>query len=138
MSTPFLTAQWRTLAMLNYEIEPAILKPFVPRGTELDAWNGKTFVSMVGFLFLETKVLGVSFPMHTHFEEVNLRFYVRRKIEGEWRRGVTFLREIVPRHAIAFVANTLYNERYLALPMRHKVDVDHVQAPRTSAVHVNN
>lgn len=123
-STPFLTAQWRSLAMLNYEIDPAILKPFVPRGTELDQWNGKTFVSVIGFLFLDTRVLGLSIPFHTNFEEVNLRFYVRRKSENGWRRGATFLREIAPRRAIALVANSLYNERYLALPMRHRVDLE--------------
>jgi len=130
MSTPFLTAQWRFLVMLNYEIEPAILKNLVPPGTELDSWNGKTFVSIVGFLFLDTRVLGVPIPFHTNFEEVNLRFYVRRKTEEGWRRGVTFVREIAPRRAIAFVANTFYNERYLALPMRHRVDV---QSPHGSA-----
>ena len=124
MNTPFLTAQWRSLAMLNYEIDPAILKPFVPRGTELDQWNGKTFVSVIGFLFLDTRVLGLPIPFHTNFEEVNLRFYVRRKSEGGWRRGVTFLREIAPRRAVALIANSLYNERYLALPMRHRVDLE--------------
>ena len=124
MSTPFLTAKWRSLAMLNYEIDSAILKPFVPFGTELDEWNGKTFVSVIGFLFLDTKVLRVPIPFHTNFEEVNLRFYVRRKSADGWRRGVTFLREIVPRRAIAIVANTLYNERYLALPMKNRVDLE--------------
>lgn len=124
MSTPFLTAQWRSLVMLNYEIDPAILKASVPCGTELDKWNGKTFVSIVGFLFLDTRVLGVPIPLHTNFEEVNLRFYVRRKSADGWRRGVTFLREIAPRRAIAAVANALYNERYIALPMRHHIDLE--------------
>ncbi len=102
--------------MLNYEIEPAILAPLVPRGTELDWWQGKTFVSMVGFLFLRTKVMRVSIPFHQNFEEINLRFYVRRKAEDGWRRGVVFVKEIVPRAAIALVARWLYNENYVALP----------------------
>lgn len=122
MSTPFLTAAWRSLLMLNYEVDPAILEPHVPRGTKLDFWNGKTFVSIVGFMFENVRVLGAAIPFHVKFEEVNLRFYVRREMENEMRRGVTFLREIVPRHAIALVANALYNERYIALPMRHNVD----------------
>ena len=124
MRTPFLTAKWRSLAMLNYEIDAAILKPFVPFGTELDEWNGKTFVSVIGFLFLDTRILRVPIPFHTNFEEVNLRFYVRRKSADGWRRGVTFLREIVPRRAIAIVANTLYNERYIALSMKNRVDLE--------------
>ena len=113
----FLTAEWRNLAMLNYEIEPAVLQPFVPVGTELDSWQGRTYVSLVGFQFLQTCVCGVPIPFHRDFEEVNLRFYVRRKASEGWRRGVVFIKEIVPRAAIAFVANKFYNEPYVALPM---------------------
>jgi len=112
----FLTADWRYLAMLNYEIDPAVLTPVVPRGTELDGWNGKTYVSMVGFLFENTRVMGLPIPFHQKFEEINLRFYVRRKAEDGWRRGVVFVKEIVPRTAIALVARRLYNENYVALP----------------------
>jgi hypothetical protein len=118
---PFLTAEWRWLAMLNYRIDPALLRPFVPRGAELDSWNDRTLVSMVGFLFLNTKVRGVPIPFHRDFEEVNLRFYVRRKVADGWRRGVVFIKEIVPRLAIAAAARLAYNEQYVALPMRHEV-----------------
>jgi hypothetical protein len=120
----FLTAQWRYLAMINYEVDPAILRPLVPRGTELDAWEGKTFVSMVGFLFLRTRVFGLPIPLHRNFEEVNLRFYVRRQAVEGWRRGVAFIKEIVPRRAIAAVARTVYNENYIALPMRHDIELE--------------
>jgi uncharacterized protein len=120
----FLTAAWRTLVMLNWEVDPGILRPYVPRGTELDAWQGKTFVSAVGFLFLGTRVLGVPVPFHRDFEEVNLRFYVGRQGPEGWRRGVCFIREIVPRRAIAALARWIYNERYVALPMRHRVNLD--------------
>jgi uncharacterized protein YqjF (DUF2071 family) len=115
----FLTAEWRWLAMLNYEIDPRALAQFVPAGTELDFWNGKTYVSLVGFLFQNVRVRGISIPFHRHFEEVNLRFYVRRQAEDGWRRGVVFIKELVPRRAIAFIARTFYNENYFALPMSH-------------------
>jgi hypothetical protein len=117
----FSAARWHALAMLNYEIDPEVLLPLVPKGTLLDAHDGRTYVSMVGFLFLRTRVLGVPIPFHRHFEEVNLRFYVRREMDGEVRRGVCFIREIVPRWAIATTARWTYNEPYLALPMRHHV-----------------
>jgi uncharacterized protein YqjF (DUF2071 family) len=116
----FLRAEWRRLALLNYAADPALLGPLVPGGTELDAWSGETYVSLVGFLFLGTRVLGVSVPFHRDFEEVNLRFYVRRKGPEGWRRGVVFVKEIVPRFAIAFLARALYNENYVALPMGHE------------------
>jgi uncharacterized protein YqjF (DUF2071 family) len=122
-STPraFLTADWRYLAMLNYEIDPGVLVPLVPEGTELDEWQGRTFVSLVGFLFLNTRVYGLPIPFHRNFEEINLRFYVRRVVGNEVRRGVVFVKEIVPRHAIALTARYLYNENYVALPTRHVV-----------------
>lgn len=118
----FLSAEWRYLAMINYEVDPQILQPFVPAGTELDTWNGKTFASMVGFLFLNTRLLGVPVPFHTNFEEVNLRFYVRRHGPEGWRRGVVFVKELVPKTAIAAVARLVYNENYQALPMRHTLE----------------
>ncbi len=118
----FLTAEWRDLAMLNFEIEPAVLRPLVPSGTEPDQWGGTTYVSVVGFRFLSTRVLGLRVPRHVDFEEVNLRFYVRRREAGEWRRGVVFVRELVPRRAIAWAARLWYNEPYRALPMRHRVE----------------
>ena len=119
MPHPFLTAEWRSLAMLNYEIAPEILHPFVPAGTEVDQWQGKTFVSIVGFLFLNTRIRGLTIPFHSNFEEVNLRFYVRRFTGGEWRRGVVFIKELVPRRAIAGTARWFYNENYDAVPMSH-------------------
>jgi uncharacterized protein YqjF (DUF2071 family) len=117
----FLRAEWRNLAMLNYEVESALLAPFVPPGTEPDRWNGKLFVSLVGFCFLKTEVCGISIPFHRNFDEVNVRFYVRRKEGNEIRRGVVFIREIVPRWAIATVARRLHNERYVSLPMKHQI-----------------
>jgi uncharacterized protein YqjF (DUF2071 family) len=116
---PFLIAEWRKLVMLNYAVDPALVRPFVPNGTELDQWQGRTYVSIVGFLFAHTRVLGLSIPFHRTFEEVNLRCYVRRVHGSEVRRGVTFIRELVPRSAIALVARLAYNEPYISLPMRH-------------------
>lgn len=116
---PFLTARWENLVLLNYACPPALLEPLVPAGTELDTWDGHALVSLVGFLFADTRLLGVPVPFHRTFEEVNLRFYVRRSAP-EHRRAVVFIRELVPRWAIAAVARGVYNEPYLALPMRHR------------------
>src|SRR3954452_2400087 len=119
---PFLTANWRYLAMLNYVVDPALIEPLVPVGTEIDYENAETFVSVVGFLFLDTRLLGLPIPLHRDFEEVNLRFYVRKKSADTWRRGVVFVRELVPRRAIATVARVFYGENYVALPMKHQID----------------
>lgn len=119
---PFLSATWRFLAMLNYEIDPAVLRPHLPGGLVVDTWQGRAFVSMVGFLFLDTRVLGVAIPWHRNFEEVNLRYYVRRSDLGDDApRAVAFVKEIVPRPAIAWTARAVYGERYVAMPMRHEI-----------------
>jgi len=118
----FLKAQWENLLMLNYQVDPEILQPYLPAGTILDTWQGKTLVSMVGFMFFDTSVLGVKWPFHINFEEVNLRFYVKHFNGKEWKRGAVFISEIVPKSIIAFIANNLYHENYSALPMRHSID----------------
>jgi uncharacterized protein YqjF (DUF2071 family) len=119
----FLSAEWRNLLMLNYVIDADVLQPLVPNGTELDLWEGQAFGSVVGFRFLNTKVRGLPIPFHRNFDEVNLRFYVKRKHAGEWRKGVAFIKEIVPRRAIAFVARWIYNENYVRYPMRSSVQI---------------
>ena len=108
--------------MLNFVVDPDVVEPLVPPDTELDFENGETFVSVVGFLFLDTRLLGLPIPLHRNFEEVNLRFYVRQKSADAWRRGVVFIRELVPRRAIALVARAFYGEHYLAVPMKHEIE----------------
>src|SRR2546430_14176441 len=108
--------------MLNFVVDPKIVAPLVPPGTEIDFENGETFLGVAGFLFLDPRLLGLPIPLHRDFEKVNLRFYVRKKSADRWRRGVVFVRELVPRRAIATVARVFYGENYLALPMKHQID----------------
>ncbi len=116
----FLKAEWRKLALANYEIDPNILKKYLPYKTEFDLWNNTCYISLVGFMFLNTKMLGIKIPFHVNFEEVNLRFYVKYKDKSEWKRGVVFIKEIVPKHAIAFIANKVYKEHYQTMKMKHQ------------------
>jgi uncharacterized protein len=117
----FLTCEWRKVAMANYAVDPGILKKYLPYKTELDLRNDVCYVSLVGFMFLRTKVFGIApIPFHINFEEVNLRFYVRHRDENNvWKRGVVFIKEIVPRSALAFFARELYKENYISMPMKH-------------------
>src|SRR3984957_15327956 len=121
----FLSAEWRDLVMLNFEVESYLLNRYVPAGTSLDSFKGKIYVSLVGFRFCRTKLLGrFPIPFHTDFDEVNLRFYVRRKEGAEDRRGVVFIAEVVPRIAIATTARVLYGENYVRLPIRHNIETE--------------
>jgi uncharacterized protein YqjF (DUF2071 family) len=118
MAGVFLSAEWRSLAILNYRVSPALLKPHVPPGTELDLFDGAAYVSVVGFQFRNTKLLGIPVPRYRSFDEINLRFYVRREVDGEVRHGVTFLRELVPKRAVAILARLAYNEPYRRVSMQ--------------------
>ena len=119
MANKFLTAEWRKLAIANYAIDKKLLLNFLPHHTDLDLWNDTCYVSLVGFKFENTRLKGLRIPFHTDFEEVNLRFYVRYKENGHWKRGVSFIKELVPKYALTFVANTLYREKYETVPMSH-------------------
>ncbi|MBL9124583.1 MAG: DUF2071 domain-containing protein [Planctomycetaceae bacterium] len=109
--------------MLNYEVDPALLAPRVPPGTELDLFQGKAYVSIVGFMFNEVRFHGWSIPGHRSFSEVNLRFYVQRQQGRELRRGVVFIKEIAPRWWVSAIARRWYYENYVTLPMRHELEL---------------
>ncbi len=118
----FLTAEWRSLVMWNAVVDKSLLVPHVPAGTELDLWNGEALVSLVGFRFLRTRLKGIPIPFHQNFDEVNLRFYVHRRDDhGQWRRGVVFIKEVVPLPAVSLVARWVYHENYVTRRMRHSI-----------------
>jgi len=121
MASTFLTAEWKNLIMANYVIDPALLTPYLPNKTEPDLFDGNCYVSLVGFMFANTRILGFKIPFHVNFEEVNLRFYVRYNDNGIWKRGTVFIKEIVPKPAISFIANTVYHEKYVTKSMKHAV-----------------
>jgi hypothetical protein len=126
MSRPFLTGSWRNLILAQYAVPEATVRPYLPPGVEPDQFEGRCFVSLVGFQFLNTKVVGVGWPTFRHFPEWNLRIYVRH----EGRRGVVFVREFVPQRLVAWVARVIYNEPYRRA--RLTMAVDDTPATRTA------
>jgi uncharacterized protein YqjF (DUF2071 family) len=123
----FLKAYWKDIVMVNYEVPKAVLIPYLPVGTELDDFEGKYYVSLVGFQFLQSSIFDVPIPVYGSFDEVNLRFYVKRKIGDEIRRGVVFISEIVPNRIVAFLANSLYKEHYSYAKMKSAISVENNQ-----------
>ena len=115
----FLTAEWRKLILANYQVDKEILLHYLPPHVVLDDWQGKYYVSLIGFMFVNTKLRGYGIPFHGNFEEINLRFYVKYNSNGIWKRGVVFIKEIVPKPAITFIANTIYGENYQTLRTKH-------------------
>ncbi len=118
----FLAARWEHLAMFNYTVDKEMLLPYLPPFTELDLFEGKAMVSVVGFMFNNTSVLGIKWPGFVNFEEVNLRYYIKYFDGKNWKRGVGFVSEIVPSHLIATIANTCYNEHYDVAKMNHSIE----------------
>lgn len=118
---PILTAHWSDLLLLNFTVPIEAIERIAPRGTEPDLHDGQAYLSIVGFRFHTARLFGVPIPGHTSFAEINLRYYVRRIVGNETRRGVVFVREIVPRRAVALTANWLYHENYIARPMRSEI-----------------
>jgi hypothetical protein len=126
----FLSAAWRNLVAFSYEADPALLRPLVPPGLELDLFEGRAYVSLVGFLFLESRAMGVRLPFCQRFEEVNLRFYVRRRGPEGVRHGVVFVKELVPCWPITLGARWLFGEPYRTVPMRSRLETDDGGNPR--------
>jgi len=122
--TLFLKANWENIIMVNYEIAPDILMPYLPKGVELDLYQGKCYVSLVGFMFKDTKLFNIPIPRLGTFEEINLRFYVTRKDGGIIKRGVVFVNETIPYKIVAWMANTLYKEHYTVVPTKHTISKD--------------
>ena len=127
MAGPFLTATWRHLVLLNWRVDEDLLVPHLPSGVELDRWDGDCWASLVGFQFLHMSVKGVPAFGYRDFPEINLRFYVKRQVNGETRRGVVFIREVTPHLMVGWVARALYNEPYITMPMRQSVDESHAR-----------
>ena len=120
----FLKAKWEQLIMANYSVPQEVLLPYLPVGVELDLFEGEAFVSLVGFMFKKTKLFNVPIPLLGSFEEINLRFYVKRMLGNELRRGVVFINETIPFTPVALVANWLYKEHYVTVPTRHEWTMD--------------
>lgn len=119
MSKTFLTARWENLIMANYKIAPELLEPYMPHGVVPDTYHGNAYVSLVGFMFKDISIFKVPVPFFGSFEEVNLRFYVKRMEGDVVKRGVVFINETVPYKVVAMLANMLYKEHYIAIPTRH-------------------
>ena len=124
MVKTFLKARWENLIMANYSIDAEILMPFLPKGVELDLYDGKAYVSLVGFIFKRSRIFNIPIPLMGTFEEINLRFYVRRKVGDTYRRGVVFINETVPYKPVAWLANKLYKEHYITIPTKHQIVFD--------------
>ena len=112
-----LSAQWRDLVLISWRADDAALTPLLPHGLELDRWHGDAYVSLVGMRFARVRLFGVPAPPFA-YDEINLRFYVRRKVaNGDPMPGVVFIRQIVPHRMTALAAQMIYGEPFVRSPI---------------------
>ncbi len=128
MARQFLSAQWRDLIIASYAVDPGMLASRLPDGLELDLFDGQAVCSLVGFMFLDTRVLGIAWPTYRNFPEINLRFYVRER-SGE-KRGVVFVRELVKSRVVAQIARTVYNEPYVHAKIQNEIEEEATRSVR--------
>jgi uncharacterized protein len=122
MGLALLAGHVRFAVFTTYEVDRRVLEPLVPAGTELDPWQGRTFISLVAFEMTDSRLCGVPLPFARAYDQINLRFYVRRPLaDGSRRPGVVFLRELVPVPALVVGARLLYRERYERQPVSARV-----------------
>ena len=129
-----ISGEWRELAIVSWRVAPELLRPRLPAGTELDEWDGRSWLSLVGLRFLGLAVGGVPVPLHREFAQVNLRFYARRVVGDQVRRGAVFVRELVPRAAMAAVARLVMNEPMVHADVRAEVAHDAERPSRVLGV----
>jgi uncharacterized protein len=121
MTDTFLSARWENIIMANYEVKAGLLQPYLPPGLELDHFHNKMYVSLVGFMFKRTRLFHIPIPFLGTFEEINLRFYVKRIQDDTIKRGVVFINETVPYKPVAWLANKIYKEHYTAIPAKSTI-----------------
>ncbi len=121
--TDFLKARWENIVMANYAVPAEVLNPYLPKGCELDLYKDSAYVSLVGFMFKNTRLFQIPIPWLGTFEEINLRFYVTRKEKSEIKRGVVFINETIPYKVVAWVANKLYKEHYTSIPTKNYITI---------------
>ena len=123
----FVSAYWSDLILLSYAVPDRLLLPRIAP-FDLDYWDGQAYVSVVGFHFGKTRILGVPpgplLPNVANFAQWNLRTYVRRKVNEvgsshakQAAGGIVFLKEFVPSPMVTGLVRTLYNENYVTAPL---------------------
>ena len=121
-STPgkkLITAKFSELVAVNFQIDPKILEPRVPRGLELDFFHDETYVSLVAMMLRDVRVWGIPIHIATGVEKFNLRFYVRRRLGDEIRRGSCFIKDYVSSGSAAWILGSLYKSDFHKMKMKH-------------------
>ena len=68
---------WSDLLFAHWAVDPALVRPYVPPGLELDCWQGEAWLGVVPFAMRGIRLRGVPpVPGTSAFLELNLRTYV--------------------------------------------------------------
>ena len=89
MTPPVVMHQkWRELLFLHWEVPPPALKALLPRGLDVELWEGRAFVGLVPFVVSETRARFLPpLPGLSSYYEINTRTYVRHADSADRESG---------------------------------------------------
>lgn len=115
---PLMKAKFTELVALNFQIDPEILKPRLPKGLELNFYRDETYVSLVAMMLRNVKFYGFPIPVAHAIGEFNLRFYVRRKVsDTETRHGSCFIKDYVSSRTGAWGLSKVFQAEFCRIKM---------------------
>ena len=111
-------AEWREIVVINFEIDPKLLRNFIPPKTELDFFNETSFVTLMARACKNVKPYGWPIVFAKSIDQILLRFYVKRKVGDTWRRGVCLIRDYLPKRKASFFLNWMFKHSFTQVPIK--------------------
>ncbi len=117
---PLIKAKFSEMVAVNFQIDQRILQPLVPKGLELDFFNGETYVSLIAMMLRNVKAWGLPFSIIPSSPELSLRFYVRRPGDGESAKGTCLIKDYISGSTAAWYLESQFKSDFSKLKMKYK------------------
>jgi uncharacterized protein len=114
-SKPWVMKQtWYDLLFAHWEIDPELIKPFIPKNLMLDTYKGKAWIAVVPFRMSGIRLRNMpQIPFTSKFPEINVRTYVTY----QGKPGVYFLSLDASNYLAVKVANSFFYLPYFLSEM---------------------
>lgn len=105
-----MVQRWDRLSFLHRPCDPEVVQRVLPRGLEVDTFDGAAWIGLVPFRLTVRSPALPALPWVSRFAEVNVRTYVRGP---DGRRGIWFLSLDADRLGAVVVARRWYRIPYV-------------------------
>lgn len=96
---------WGDAVFVHWQVDPALVEPWMPPGARVDTRDGVTYVGLIGFCMREAGFgRDHPVPFFGDFVEINVRLY---STDDQGRRGVVFASLDAERAAVVGLAGLL-------------------------------